>query len=83
MHRTAPPYACHRQNYELYLCEFWKCVGRRGLATLLGMVMASLEELVIERCHDLLTPGAFQAMGACRGLKARLCEALSAALPPN
>ena len=43
------------------------------------MVMASLEELVIERCHDLLTPGAFQAMGACRGLKARLrtlCGAL-------
>lgn len=49
-----------------------KRIGRRGLATLLGMVMASLEELVIERCHDLLTPGAFQAMGACRGLKARL-----------
>ena len=48
------------------------------------MVMASLEELVIERCHDLLTPGAFQAMGACRGLKARLrtlCAALPAPLP--
>ena len=47
------------------------CPGRRSLAGLLGALTWSLEELVVERCYDLLTPAAFQAMGACKGLKAR------------
>ncbi len=47
------------------------CPGRRSLAGLLGALTWSLEELVVERCYDLLTPAAFQAMGACKSLKAR------------
>jgi hypothetical protein len=46
--------------------------GRFGLAGILGTVTASLEELVVERCADLITTAAFRAMGGCRSLKARM-----------
>lgn len=45
------------------------CSGRFGLATILTTVVVSLEELVIERCYDLITTAAFRAMGGCKKLK--------------
>lgn len=46
------------------LCRF-------GLATILSTVVMSLEELVVERCYDLITTAAFRAMGSCKKLKVR------------
>ncbi|BDA46295.1 probable leucine-rich repeat-containing protein 1 at C-terminar half [Coccomyxa sp. Obi] len=43
--------------------------NRFGLATILTTVVVSLEELVIERCYDLITTAAFRAMGGCKKLK--------------
>lgn len=42
---------------------------RFGLATILTTVVVSLEELVVERCYDLITTAAFRAMGGCKKLK--------------
>ena len=44
---------------------------RFGLATILTTVVMSLEELVVERCYDLITTAAFRAMGSCKKLKVR------------
>ncbi|KAK9906656.1 hypothetical protein WJX75_005626 [Coccomyxa subellipsoidea] len=43
--------------------------NRFGLATILTTVVMSLEELVVERCYDLITTAAFRAMGSCKKLK--------------
>ena len=39
---------------------------RHGLASLLSTVVLTLEELVVERCHDLISTAALRAMGGCR-----------------
>ena len=47
---------------------------RYGLASLLSMVVLTLEELVVERCYDLITTAALRAMGGCRSLKVGACS---------
>ena len=42
---------------------------RLGLASVLHVVVCSLEELFVERCHDLITTAALRAMGGCKKLK--------------
>ena len=42
---------------------------RLGLASVLHVVVSSLEELFVERCHDLITTAALRAMGGCKKLK--------------
>lgn len=47
---------------------------RYGLASLLSTVVFTLEELVVERCYDLITTAALRAMGGCKSLKVGLCD---------
>jgi hypothetical protein len=44
---------------------------RFGLANILVTLAYSLEELAIERCHDLITTAALRAMGGVKNLKVR------------
>lgn len=46
-----------------------KLVCRFGLASVLHVVVDSLEELFVEKCYDLITTAALRAMGGCRKLK--------------
>lgn len=50
---------------QLLVCD----MCRFGLAAILTTVVVSLEELVIERCYDLITTAAFRGMGGCKKLK--------------
>ncbi len=42
---------------------------RYGLASVLNVVIGSLEELFVEKCYDLITTAALRAMGGCKKLK--------------
>ncbi len=42
---------------------------RFGLASVLNVVIGSLEELFVEKCYDLITTAALRAMGGCKKLK--------------
>lgn len=46
-----------------------ECLCRLGLASILNVVVYTLEELFVEKCYDLITTAALRAMGGCKKLK--------------
>ena len=47
------------------------CPSRFGLASVLHVVVGTIEELFVEKCYDLITTAALRAMGGCKKLKVR------------
>lgn len=54
--------------------------GRLGLASILNVVVYTLEELFVEKCYDLITTAALRAMGGCKKLKVLSLKGIRSAL---
>ena len=66
---TAPPNLDIFDSSIRLVIRIDKLVCRFGLASVLHVVVDSLEELFVEKCYDLITTAALRAMGGCRKLK--------------